>query len=105
MGALHERYRDVPAAPPEAAPDEFSTYVHLMINWLEIDATARFIVREKVIAYARARPFYRWMYRTVLADWEELRDLYAAHKLLPQRYATDMSLDELRLAAATETPI
>ena len=105
MQALRERYRAVPADPPEAAPDEFSTYVHLMINWLEIDATARFIARDKIVGLARARPFYRWIYRTVIADWDDLAGLYAAHKLLPQRYATDMSPDELQMAAAeTETP-
>jgi hypothetical protein len=98
--ALHARYPDAPADPPEAAPDAFSTFMHLIINWLEIEATARFIAREKVIAYARARPFYRWMYRIVIEDWEALGALYAAHKLLPQRYATEMSPDELRMAAA-----
>ena len=77
-----------------------------MIDWLEIDATARFIAREKVIAHARTRPFYRWMHRTVIADWDDLAELYAGYKLLPRRYATEMSADELRLAAAaTETPM
>jgi len=43
--------------------------------------------------------------RTVIAVWDDLAGLDAAHKLLPQPYATDMPADELRMAAAaTETP-
>jgi hypothetical protein len=103
--ALRARYPDVPSGFPEATPDAFSTYLHLIINWLEIDAAACFVDRDKVIAHALTRPFYRWMYRTVVADWDDLAGLYAAHELLPRRCATQMSPDELRLAALpTETP-
>jgi hypothetical protein len=100
--ALRERY---PRVPPDAAQDEYSIYLHLVVNWLEIEVTARFMDRDRVVAGVEARPFYRWIYRTVIEDWTPLADLYHHHGLLPLRHATDMSPEELRTAAlATEAP-
>jgi hypothetical protein len=100
--ALHARY---PKVPPDAAPDEFAIYLHLIINWLEIEVTAQFVDRDRVVAGAAALPFYRWIYRTVIEDWTPLADLYDHHGLLPLRHATDMSPEELQIAAlATEAP-
>jgi len=101
--ALHDRY---PKVPPDAAPDEASIYLHLVVNWLEIEATAQFMDRDRVAEHARALPFYRWIYRTVIEDWTPLADLYNDRGLHPLRPATDMSADELRKAAlATEAPV
>jgi hypothetical protein len=92
---LRENYPDV----PPGAGDTFSAYLHLIVNWLEIDAVSRFMDRDRVLVHVRELPFYRWMYRTVVADWEPLSALYVKHGLLPLRYATEMSADELRWAA------
>ena len=96
---LHERYPKVADSNAGGAQDEFSTYLHLIVNWLEIEAASQFVARERIVALAAARPFYRWPYRTVIADWEPLGALYAVQGLLPFRFATDMSVDELKLAA------
>jgi hypothetical protein len=95
---LRERYPDVPAGVPDGAPDEFSIYLHLIINWLEIDVTSRFIDRDRALEYVRALPFYRWMYRVVIDDFEPLGELYRQKRLLPLKSATDMSAEELRTA-------
>ena len=74
-------------------------------NWLEIEVTAQFMDRDRVVAHVEALPFYRWIYRTVIEDWMPLADLYDRHGLLPLRHATDMSPEELRMAAlTTEAP-
>jgi len=96
------RYPDAPVGPPEGASDAFSTYLHLVINWLEIDAVARFRDRDKVIRHVSALPFYAWMYRTVIEDWEPLAALYAGHAVIPLRPATSMSDEDLRLAARVD---
>jgi hypothetical protein len=99
---LRERYPAVPVGGADGAPDEFSTYLHLIVNWLEIEAVGQFVERERILAHVGALPFYRWPYRTVIGDWEALRALYTGQGLMPFRFATAMSADDLRLAALAE---
>jgi hypothetical protein len=99
---LRRRYPQVPARGPEGAPDEYSTYLHLAVNWLEIEVTSRFFDRERAITHVGALPYYRWIYRTVIDDWEALGALYAARGLVPVRPATSMSAEDLTLAGRAE---
>jgi hypothetical protein len=103
---LRNRYPQVPTRGPDGASDEFSTYLHLIVNWLEIDATSQFFDRERVIAHVRALPYYRWIYRTVTDDRQPLGTLYADRLLVPMRPATGMSPEDLKLAGlAEEAPL
>jgi hypothetical protein len=99
---LRERYPSVPAAEAGGGNDEFSTYLHLLVNWLEIEAVSQFIDRGRVLSHVRALPFYRWIYQAVTDDWEALGALYREQGLLPIRLATEMSADDLKLAALTD---
>ncbi|MBV8823752.1 MAG: hypothetical protein JO084_15535 [Bradyrhizobiaceae bacterium] len=99
---LRRRYPQVPARGPEGAPDEYSTYLHLVVNWLEIEVTSRFFDREQVIAHVGALPYYRWIYRTVIDDWQPLGALYAARGMVPVLPATAMSAEDLTLAGRAE---
>ena len=99
---LRARYPTVPVGGVDGAQDEFSTYLHLIVNWLEIEATSQFFPRERVVAHLGALPFYRWPYKTVIDDWEPLGTAYAEQGLLPLRLATKMSADELKLAASMD---
>jgi hypothetical protein len=87
MDELVRRYPDAPTAPPEGARGYDSTYLHLVVNWLEIAATAEFIGRERAVAVARAQRSYRWIYRTVLRDWDALGELYERHDVVPIQHA------------------
>src|SRR5262249_17273683 len=69
--------------PPDGALGYDATYLHLVVNWLEIAATSEFIGRERAIAVARAQRSYRWLYRTVLKDWDLLGELYERHDVVP----------------------
>ena len=62
-----------------------ATYLHLVVNWLEMAATSEFIGRERACAVAEAQRTYRWIYRTVLRDWDMLGELYERHGLVPIR--------------------
>jgi len=99
---LRERYPDVPDGTAGGAHDEFSTYLHLLVNWLEIEAVSRFVDRDRVVQHVRALAFYRWIYQTVVDDHDWLKALYRELGLLPVRYATDMSTEDLELAARTD---
>lgn len=96
---LRARYPAVPVGGVDGAQDEFSTYLHLIVNWLEIEATSQFFERERVAAHVGALPFYRWPYKTVIDEWEPLGALYTDQRLMPLRFATEMSAEDLGLAA------
>jgi hypothetical protein len=99
---LRERYQQVPVGGSEGAPDEFSGYLHLIVNWLEVEITARFVERDRVVDHVLALHFYRWMYRTVVDDWQALAALYRDYGLVPVKPATDMSAEDLRIAALVD---
>jgi hypothetical protein len=87
MDELVRRYPDAPTEPPEGARGYDATYLHLVVNWLEIAATSEFIGRERALAVARAQRGYRWIYRTVIKDWDALGELYERHDIVPIRPA------------------
>ena len=66
LASLRDRY---PSTPPPAqcgARDEFSTHLHLVVNWLEIEVASRFIERSNVIGHVLTLPFYQWIYQLLL---------------------------------------
>ena len=67
---LVRRYPEAPTELPDGARNYESTYLHLVINWLEVAATAEFIGRRRAVAVAEVQRSYRWIYRTVLRDWD-----------------------------------
>ena len=83
MDELVRRYPDAPTSPPDGALGFDATYLHLVVNWLEIAATAELIGRERAVAVARTQRSYRWIYRTVLRDWDPLAELYERHDVVP----------------------
>jgi hypothetical protein len=84
---LVRRYPQAPIAPPDGALSYESTYLHLVVNWLEIAATAEYIGHPRARAVADASRSYRWIYQTVLRDWDLLGELYERHDLVPIRPA------------------
>ncbi len=75
-------YPDAPTGFPDGARDLDSTYLHLAVNWLELQAAARYLGREKAERIMREQSFYRWIYRTVLADEAEIGSVLARHELI-----------------------
>ena len=61
-------YPAVPTVPPEGAKDEYSTYLHLIVNYLEYLALRRILgvdTARSVLELWRERR-YRWIYGKVL---------------------------------------
>ena len=48
LNRLRQRYPTVPIGGTDGARDEYSTYLHRVVNWLEVDVTARFLDRAEV---------------------------------------------------------
>ncbi|MDL2344468.1 hypothetical protein QOL99_09910 [Deinococcus sp. MIMF12] len=72
---LRNLYPEVPVGGTEGAMNEFSTYLHLILCTLELDAMALLIGEARYRDLKAAPRFYRFIWRTVLEDTEPLRDL------------------------------
>ena len=84
IAELRQRYPNVPVGFPEGARTEGSTYLHLIVNWLELDAMTELIGEEQARALMARKPYYRWAFGRVLEDTEEIGALLAKHDLLIQ---------------------
>jgi hypothetical protein len=69
---LYEQRPNVPAGRAGGARHDFSTYLHLLVNWLEVEAVSQFIDRRQLMQHVRVLPFYRVIHQTVIEDWEQL---------------------------------
>ncbi|MDX2202608.1 MAG: hypothetical protein NW223_07655 [Hyphomicrobiaceae bacterium] len=90
MDDLVRRHPHAPVTLPDGARNYEATYVHLVVNFLEIAALSEFVGRERALALAQAQRSYRWIYRTVIADWAWLEALLTRHGLLPIRPAHEL---------------
>lgn len=87
---LVKRYPDAPIELPDGARNYESTYLHLVINWLEVAVTSEYIGRRRAAATVEGQSTYRWIYRTVMRDWDALAELYERHGLVPIRPAAEL---------------
>ena len=79
--AFRKLWPEVPAAADGGARDEDSTYLHLVVCDLELQATA-LLLGEEAAREALARyTHYGWIYERVLED-PRVRDVMAAHGLI-----------------------
>lgn len=101
---LVRRYPKAPTKLPDGARSYEQTYMHLVVCWLEIAAASEFIGRERAAAVADTQWGYRWIYRTVLADWEPLGDLYRRHGLLPMQPADELDRADRRRKPGRPAP-
>lgn len=69
---LVERYPEVPGREQGGARNPMSTYLHLIVNWLEHEALIRLVGEAEAIETTRAHVFYGWIYRTVLEDGDAI---------------------------------
>lgn len=97
--ALEQRYPDPPIGRGEGAETLASTHLHLIVNWLEIEALGSLIGAEAARAHVANLHYYRWIYASVIRDWQALTELYTSHHLLPILPAHEMSPEDLALAA------
>jgi hypothetical protein len=81
--ALKQRYPEAPVGFPDGANDEYSTYLHLLVNWLEIEAASQVIGRERVMEIVGRKHYYQWIYRTVLSDRDSLEAMFLTHGIVP----------------------
>lgn len=66
----------------EGARDGFSTYLHLIVNYLEYKAIEELGGTSKAEDIFNKKRYYQWIYKTVLRDREYLRKLLHSYRLI-----------------------
>jgi len=82
---LHELFPTTPARPPEGANDENSTYLHLLVCYLEYRADQQLLgeLKARQVMDFWATDHYTWMYRMVLDRSGEIGKVISKYKLNP----------------------
>jgi len=78
---LRRMYPRVPVGLPEGADTEYSTYGHLVDCYLEIRADRRFIGEMRTAEVIKQKPWYTWIYGTILKDEAKIAALVVAERL------------------------
>ncbi|ABS62210.1 conserved hypothetical protein [Parvibaculum lavamentivorans DS-1] len=97
--AIKHMMPSVPVQFPQGAHTEASSYLHIIINWLEVEVAAALLGRAEAMKLAAENFVYSGIYELVLQDWNNLESLYLKHGLVPIRPATEFSNEDLLLAA------
>jgi ketosteroid isomerase-like protein len=86
VSELRGLYPQAPTAPPEGARDEWSTYLHLIVCSLELQALTELIGEHGARKQLERWEHYTWVYRTVLTDTEKIAGLVRRHGVIvPER--------------------
>jgi hypothetical protein len=78
---LRRLYPQVPVGLPDGADTEYSTYGHLVDCYLEIRADRRLIGETRTLEVIERKPWYTWIYRTILQDESKIAAIVAAEHL------------------------
>ncbi|WP_199611668.1 hypothetical protein [Flocculibacter collagenilyticus] len=77
VAELRKMYPSVPVGFPNGARSEFSTYLHLAVCLMELDALTHVLGKEKaeMVVAKNGKYFYKWIYKTVLQDQTQIREV------------------------------
>jgi hypothetical protein len=80
---LEALYPDAPGGPPEGARDKHSTYLHLMVCYLEYESMIGLVGPERArhVIEESSRSYYKWIYATVLKDGPRISAVIQKNKL------------------------
>lgn len=79
---LEKAYPDLPVEPPMGCGSSFSNYLHIAINYWELEGLAELVDVEVARSFLAGKPFYTAIYQLVLAETERIGDILAAQKLV-----------------------
>jgi len=78
---LRRLYPRVPVGLPAGAENEYSTYGHLVDCYLEILADRELLGAERTASVIHNKPWYTWIYTTVLTDENQIAGVVNRHQL------------------------
>ena len=81
IAELRQMYPEAPVGLPEGADSAYSTYGHLVDCYLEIQADRELIGLERTDQVIKNKPWYTWIYKTILRDEPRIRFVVQEHGL------------------------
>ena len=81
VAELRRLYPKVPVGLPEGAESEDSTYGHLVDCYLEMIAVRNLLGPERTKVVVTNKPWYTWIYGTVMADEERIASVVNRYQL------------------------
>lgn len=81
IAELRRMYPNAPVGLPEGADTAYSTYGHLVDCYLEIQADRELIGPERTDQVIKNKPWYTWIYKTILRDEPRIRFVVQEHGL------------------------
>ena len=83
VAELRRIYSSVPVGFPDGARSESSTYLHLAVCLMELDALTHLLGKEKAeeVIATNGKYFYKWIYTTVLQDQAQIREILKKNSL------------------------
>jgi hypothetical protein len=79
---LRALYPTVPSDPPKGARGEWSTYLHLIVCTLELEALIELVGEPRARQQLEGWTHYTWVYRTVITDMERLGQVLRRHGIV-----------------------
>lgn len=73
-----------PLTRDEVGVDEYSTYLHFAVNWLELDSLSTLLGAVRAREVLSGHLFYRWINACVLRDTDKVVAVMSRHGLLRQ---------------------
>lgn len=73
-----------PSMRDEVGVDEYSTYLHFAVNWLELDALSTLLGEVRAREVLSTHSFYRWINSCILRDTNKVADVMSQYGLLRQ---------------------
>lgn len=81
ISRLRGQYPEVPVGQGQGARSEYSTYLHLIVNWLELDAGVELLGEAEARRIVSTHDHYRWIFERVLEDTEAIGTIIAGEGL------------------------
>jgi hypothetical protein len=87
IGDLRKLFPSVPAGGTAGGRDEYSTYLHLLVCYLEQQADVQLLgeLRAKRVMDFWASDHYTWVYQTVISRRLEIGEILRERNLVPAR--------------------
>lgn len=81
IAEFREKYPEVPFGNREGAKDEYSTYLHLIVCYLEYKSMVTLVGQPTAEKVMRETNHYTWIYKTVLEDEQYIGEVVARNGL------------------------
>ena len=75
IAAFRKMYPEVPVGKGEGARSEYSSYLHLLVCWLEFDALRQLLGEQTARDVLAQKTYYKWIYKQVLESGAQLEEV------------------------------